>query len=436
MSNSLVAAAEQAHTVLVGSQLPHRRGAHGVPDVTSLGDEQLRDAIVAIERLVNSAQALQAIAIAEIGRRAREADELELARVGFHGPHSAEEIIVDELALLLSCTKNAATYAYERAVRSERSASVMTAWIAGRIDGRKAQSIADTYARCGESLPEDALSSMIDSAIDYASQRTGPQLREWLRRREVSVDPGLAEQRRQRALSERRVSISPADDGMSHLWALLPDLQARQVQQVLNQVALEAGSGDVRTMDQRRADALVELITGEADPPDVLLHVVVPHDTLTGETNRPGWAPGVGPVTAEQVRELTCADEPRGTRRLLTDPSTGILTDITEARYRPSRALDQAVRYRDLTCRFPGCRRSALGTHSGTDLDHTTPWPQGETAAHNLAVLCRRHHRLKHSPGWQVTLNGDCTMTWTTPTGRSYTSDPWQYDDPDPPALE
>ena len=87
MSNSLAAAAEQAHTVLVGAQLPHRHGAPGVADVTGLSDEQLRDAIVAIERLVNSSQALQALAVAEIGRRARAADEAEAARVGFHGPN-------------------------------------------------------------------------------------------------------------------------------------------------------------------------------------------------------------------------------------------------------------------------------------------------------------------------------------------------------------
>jgi len=261
-------------------------------------------------------------------------------------------------------------------------------------------------------------------------------LREWLRRREVAIDPELAERRRQLALDERRVSISSADDGMSHLWALLPSLQARQIQQVLNQVAQEAGSGDVRTMDQRRADALVELITGEVEPPDVLLHILVPHDTISGTSNRPGWAPGVGTITAEQARELLTSEPPKASRRILTEPSTGVLTDLTETRYRPSRALDEAVRYRDLTCRFPGCRRSALGAHCGTDLDHTVPWPEGPTAAPNLAVLCRRHHRLKHSPGWKVILNDDCTMTWTTPTGRSYTSDPWQYDDPDPPAMK
>ena len=42
-----------------------------------------------------------------------------------------------------------------------------------------------------------------------------------------------------------------------------------------------------------------------------------------------------------------------------------------EPRYRPSTALDEFVRIRDLTCRFPGCDRPA----EYCDLDHTMPWP-------------------------------------------------------------
>jgi hypothetical protein len=123
-------------------------------------------------------------------------------------------------------------------------------------------------------------------------------------------------------------------------------------------------------------------------------------------------------------------------RRLLTDPATGTLTDLSETTYRPSRALDRTVRSRDQVCRFPGCRRPASTTASGTDLDHTRPWPLGPTAAANLAVLCRHHHRLKHSPGWRCEQHPDGTLTWTTPGGRTLTTSPWIFADvldPDPP---
>ena len=223
---------------------------------------------------------------------------------------------------------------------------------------------------------------------------------------------------------------------MSELWALLPSVQARQIQQALTETAHAAGAEDARTMDQRRADTLVDLLLGRGEAPTVSVHVVVPAGTLAGTLEEPGWVPGLGPVTATEAREAAegCEVGQASWRRLLTDPQTGILIDLAEKRYRPSAALDRAVRARDVTCRFPGCRRSA--DSAGTDLDHTVPWPVGPTSAANLAVLCRRHHRLKHAAGWRVRLEQTGVMTWTTPTGRHYRTDPWQYTDPDPPPLD
>jgi hypothetical protein len=37
--------------------------------------------------------------------------------------------------------------------------------------------------------------------------------------------------------------------------------------------------------------------------------------------------------------------------------------------------------------------------------------------------LCRKHHRLKHA-GFDVTINHLGTLTWTTPTGRTYDRTP------------
>ncbi|MFL6180846.1 MAG: HNH endonuclease signature motif containing protein, partial [Actinomycetes bacterium] len=122
-------------------------------------------------------------------------------------------------------------------------------------------------------------------------------------------------------------------------------------------------------------------------------------------------------ITAHQARRLTLD---RDITRLLTDPINGQLLGISERQYRPSSQLERLVRTRDWVCRFPGCSRPATTKHSGTDLDHTVPWPEGETAASNLAVLCRHHHRLKHSPGWSVSLASDGAMSWTTPTGKTF----------------
>jgi hypothetical protein len=53
---------------------------------------------------------------------------------------------------------------------------------------------------------------------------------------------------------------------------------------------------------------------------------------------------------------------------------------------------------RDGGCRFPGCTCSRF-----VDAHHIRHWADGgETAMHNLVLLCRRHHRLVHEGGFGI----------------------------------
>jgi hypothetical protein len=89
--------------------------------------------------------------------------------------------------------------------------------------------------------------------------------------------------------------------------------------------------------------------------------------------------------------------------------------------YRPSPKLWDYVTARDLTCRFPTCRRPAVQC----DLDHTTPFDQGgRTCSCNLGPLCRFHHQIKQHPRWRLTQTTPGVFTWTTGTGRTYTVQP------------
>jgi hypothetical protein len=93
--------------------------------------------------------------------------------------------------------------------------------------------------------------------------------------------------------------------------------------------------------------------------------------------------------------------------------------------YRPAAALDRFVCARDRRCRFPGCRRRVPKTG---ELDHNTPWPDGETSAANLAGYCTTDHRGKHqAPGWRHDLAPDGTLTVTTPTGLTAVTTPPPY---------
>ena len=96
-----------------------------------------------------------------------------------------------------------------------------------------------------------------------------------------------------------------------------------------------------------------------------------------------------------------------------------------EDRYTPSRKLKHLIRARTARCCAPGCGAQAITS----EIDHTVPYPAGETCEHNLSPPCQRHHHAKHAPGWKLEQAEPGIMTWTTPSGRTYTTRPTQYEE-------
>jgi hypothetical protein len=304
--------------------------------------------------------------------------------------------------------------------------------------------------------------------------RTPGQVRSRIAHTLATLDPAATAKRHARAVQDRTVRLYPGEDGMATLWALLPADDAVLVLASLRgQADAAQAPGDARTLPQRLADALVDLHThtwrtprpclctdcpgNTSRPPEATadteagpaggsaaaeggcrcggtrprgaardrsgprVRVVVAATTLLGLDDQPGHLAGYGPVPAELARRL--AADPTGTwQRLLTDPATGALLDVGRTCYRPPAALDEFVRARDRTCRFPGCRMPA----ERCDLDHVRRYPDGPTSRCNLCTECRHHHRLKHDPHWQVCTDPDDpdTVYWTTPAKRTYTSRP------------
>ena len=92
--------------------------------------------------------------------------------------------------------------------------------------------------------------------------------------------------------------------------------------------------------------------------------------------------------------------------------------------YQPSATLRNLIKIRNVTCTFPGCRRTARRC----DDDHTVPYDQGgRTCECNLSPLCRRHHGAKQAPGWHLLQPTPGTLTWTLPSGRTHTVTPRTY---------
>jgi hypothetical protein len=92
--------------------------------------------------------------------------------------------------------------------------------------------------------------------------------------------------------------------------------------------------------------------------------------------------------------------------------------------YQPGDTLRHLVQVRDGDCTFPPCSRHAREA----DFEHATPYHHGgRTCACNAGARSRRCHRVKQSPGWNVTQPRPGWHQWTTPSGRVYIQPPKRY---------
>jgi hypothetical protein len=305
----------------------------------------------------------------------------------------------------------------------------------GSISAAHANVLAEAVWRLPAERPElpAALEAAVLPPVLAAGCVTVPQLQRRVRPAVLALDPSTAEQRHQRALAERRIEYRPEDDGMAALYALLPAAEARLIYTRLTTATKLLPPEDPRTLDQKRADLFIDgLLSGL--PEDALpqpqgrrpaIQVTVAADTLLGLDDQPGHLTGYGPITAGTARRLA-ADTSGTWRRLLTDPDTGALLDISAHRYRPAQRLHDYLNARDDVCAFPTCQQPGYRCEA----DHTVPFDQGGlTRRDNLALTCRRHNQAKAAgTGWSYQHNPDGTFTWTTATGHHYSSPatrPW-----------
>ena len=242
-------------------------------------------------------------------------------------------------------------------------------------------------------------------------------------------DRDAVRQAQEKALG-RRVTLSDKGDGTAELTGALMNTDAAALDNRLDALARTVCADDPRTVDQRRADALGALAVGmdrlacrcgraecpAGQPPastGVVIHIVAEQSSVEDRSDKPAYLLGSGTlVSAELVAELA--------RQARVRPLMNPADACPERGYRPSTALADFVRARDLTCRAPGCDRPA--THC--DLDHTIPWPAGPTHASNIKCLCRVHHLLKTFWGWLDRQLPDGTVVWTLPSGRRYVTKP------------
>jgi hypothetical protein len=250
-------------------------------------------------------------------------------------------------------------------------------------------------------------------------------------------DPGALRRTQTRARG-RGLEVGSRDDDCdtTAVWGRLYATDAAVLDRRLMQMAHGVCDDDPRTIAQRRADAMGALAAGAdriacaCGTPDcpsgsndgrasnVVIHVITEKSALDAHRPKPpaGLLLRTGIVPTPLLAELIrCGAKIKPVRRPADAPEPG---------YRPSAALEEFVRIRDLTCRFPGCEEPA----EFCDIDHTIPYPIGPTHPSNLKCLCRKHHLLKTFwtgiGGWADTQLPDGTVIWTAPTGSTYKTRP------------
>jgi hypothetical protein len=167
---------------------------------------------------------------------------------------------------------------------------------------------------------------------------------------------------------------------------------------VLDSEARSRGKDDHRSPAQRRADAMGEICRqwlDRSDRPSVAgerPHLTVSVDAASLAGVASAELDHAGPGVGQTARRIACdASVLRVVMNGRSEPlDVGRRTPVIP----PS--MRRAVIVRDRHCRFPGCDRP----HPWCDAHHVSHWADGgETAAANLLLLCRRHHRLVHRRG-------------------------------------
>ncbi|MCD1268894.1 DUF222 domain-containing protein [Microbacterium sp. MEC084] len=296
----------------------------------------------------------------------------------------------------------------------------------GRISEGHVRAIVDAGSRLED---DDARGEFERIILPRAVKTTPGQLGSVARKLADDIEPLPLEERHEEAMAERGTSVAPMPDGMAAFTLIGPAgtvyAMHDRATQMARTIYRTKAEGDVRTLDQIRADVFAEIALAGLPTAELIdqhggdaltkikatVQVTVPWRSLTGVGDESAFLAGYGPIPAEAARRL--AGEAATWIRLFQNPDTGCLKTVDT--YTPTKAQRRFLIARDEHCRFPGCRQPAIRCED----DHTIPYSHGgPTDVRNLANLCRAHHVLKHNSAWRFRHGPGGVLEVISPTGR------------------
>jgi Domain of unknown function (DUF222)/HNH endonuclease len=295
----------------------------------------------------------------------------------------------------------------------------------GRLSYGQVQTIAaNVNARTVERFAEHE-ADMVPSFETLTIKKTADAMQYWARHAAaLADDPEPSD-------PMNTVHHSKLLNGTSRLDAELDAEATAKVALALELAETPWNEGEpVRTAGERRSDALVDIFefflsnhqrtTGTHNVPHI--HLNMSMDDLRNHTGA-STIGGAG-LPHHQVRRLCCD----ATISRVVMNGTEIIDFGRSERLAP-KALFAVLALNDRTCRYPGCDRKPSWCHA----HHVHHWEDGgETKFENLTLLCSRHHRLIHKPGWALVMLPGRIIQVTTPDGAVLTSHPPNRHGPEP----
>ena len=214
------------------------------------------------------------------------------------------------------------------------------------------------------------------------------------------MSPGASAEERKRQHANRWASLVQDPDGSWRLSAYFDHDHdtGKRVSVSFNQMVRNYRNSErnheLVSSQQRRADALANLITGEGphQRPKVTLLMIADYDTVTRELRNLRYDDGL-PVSVDQIAKLAS--------------DAKILPAIFNAEGDPL-WLGRAQRAASAGQRIVLAARDGGCVNCGSPVERSEPhhieWFSrgGPTDIDNLALLCERCHHLIHDDGWQL----------------------------------
>ena len=437
------------------------------------------------QQVINAASAVQALRVAHYAARVTEQDGTGQWVEVDHGLGHVSEFAQDCFGPMLAMGPVAAGRKVDTAASlASRLPATLAVMSAGSLDLWRATIIATELSEASREACA-AVESLIYPAL--LSEAPG-QVTKRVRRVLARIDADAVRVKAAKERLERFVKAYPSRvPGLTTWVASLPAADSAACWAAIDELAHRMhGDDPTRTLEQCRADALVDLMlhnvsvtttvtlmipvqTATVDEPDDSLerNLLLRHDR-TGNVGSGGRGAGVGAGTCAASRlqsPLASMDDfgqPTKDPNPLIEPTwqqicamgheipgIGVIGgDVVAAILEKfdtciarvlldertgavietgidSYSPNRAMR-RFVQQRDGYCRFPGCARNARRcEPDHIIPFSRGgPTAIWNLVALCKHHHRVKHDAGWRLTMTREGECTWTDPHGRLYATHP------------